>query len=117
MPRPAAPREIIMYVQVDSIPRHGLSADQMIDATILAMTELAVAEALILVHGTRRGIERYQERGGCVRWTPWGMVFVPVFAPKRRRRSSDPNAGRCHGPGGCFPDEPCPYRADDCAAR
>ena len=29
----------------------------------------------------------------------------------------DPNAGRCPGPGGCFPDEPCHYRADDCASR
>jgi hypothetical protein len=104
-----------MYVQVDSIPRHGLSAEQMIDAAVLAMTEYAMAEALVMVHGPRRGILRYLEMGGCIRWTSWGAVFVPVFAPKRRR--SDPNAGRCPGPGGCFPDEPCAYRADDCAAR
>jgi hypothetical protein len=29
----------------------------------------------------------------------------------------DPNAGRCPGPGGCFPGEACDYRADDCAPR
>jgi hypothetical protein len=29
----------------------------------------------------------------------------------------DPNAGRCPGPGGCLPDEPCIYRGDDCAPR
>jgi hypothetical protein len=28
----------------------------------------------------------------------------------------DPNAGRCPGPGGCFPGEPCEY-ADVCAPR
>jgi hypothetical protein len=76
-----------MYVQVDSIPKHGLSAEQMIDATVLAMTEYAVAEALVMVHGVRRGIERYLEAGGCIRWTPWGAVFVPVYAPKRRSRA------------------------------
>jgi hypothetical protein len=25
--------------------------------------------------------------------------------------------GRCPGPGGCLPGEPCPYRGDDCAPR
>jgi hypothetical protein len=76
-----------MYVQVDSIPRHGLSADQMIDAVALSMTEYALAEALVMVHGPRYGIQRYLEMGGCIRWTPWGAVFVPVFAPKRGRRA------------------------------
>jgi hypothetical protein len=27
------------------------------------------------------------------------------------------DAGRCPGPGGCLPDEPCVYRGDDCAPR
>ena len=28
----------------------------------------------------------------------------------------DPNAGRCRGPGGCFPGEPCDY-ADVCSGH
>lgn len=35
----------------------------------------------------------------------------------RRLSAVGPNAGRCPGPGGCFPGEPCDYRADDCAPR
>jgi hypothetical protein len=41
----------------------------------------------VMVHGPRYGIQRYLEMGGCIRWTPWGAVFVPVFAPKRGRRA------------------------------
>jgi hypothetical protein len=59
-------------------------------------------------------------------------VLDKLFGPDRPRRLpsrkgadydityrpvSDPNAGRCPGPGGCFPDESCPYRSDDCASR
>lgn len=83
--RAAAARKIIMYVRVDSIPQHGLSAEQMIDATVLALTELGIAEALVMVHGPERGLRRYYEAGGHVRFTSWGDPYVPVFAPRRGR--------------------------------
>jgi hypothetical protein len=73
-----------MYVRVDSIAQHGLSADQMIDAAVTALRELAVAQALVLVHGPARGLRRYFEAGGCVRFTAWGDPYVPILAPKRR---------------------------------
>jgi hypothetical protein len=74
-----------MYVRVDSIPQHGLSAEQMIDATVIALQELGIAEALVMVHGPERGLRRYFEAGGHMRFTSWGDPYVPVLAPKRQR--------------------------------
>lgn len=101
-----------MYVRIDSIGRHGLTADQMLDAAALALTELGVAEALAMVHGPERGLRRYFEAGGAIRFTPRGDPYVPVTG-----KPPAANAGRCPGPGGCFPHQECPYSADDCAAR
>jgi hypothetical protein len=73
-----------MYVRIDSIGKAGLSAEQMIECALVALAELAVAEALALVHGPERGLRRYFEAGGQVRFTSWGDPYVPVFAPRRR---------------------------------
>ena len=75
-----------MYVRVDSIPRHGLSAEQMLEAVEMATIELGLAEALQMVHGCELGLRRYFETGGHIRFTSWGDPYVPVYAPKRRRR-------------------------------
>jgi hypothetical protein len=74
-----------MYVRVDSIPRHGLSAEQMIESAVFALQELGIAEALVMVHGPERGLRRYFEVGGRMRFTSWGDPYVPVLAPRRGR--------------------------------
>jgi hypothetical protein len=75
-----------MYVRIDSIGRHGLSADQMLDAAATALLELGLAAALQMVHGEEHGLRRYFETGGSIRFTSWGDPYVPVFAPERRRK-------------------------------
>ena len=75
-----------MYVRVDTIARHGLTADQMIESAALALQELGTAEALVMVHGPERGLARYFEVGGHIRFTSWGDPYVPVFKAKRRGR-------------------------------
>lgn len=74
-----------MYVRIDAIHRAGLSADQMLESAAIALLELGTAEALALVHGPERGLRRYFEAGGQVRFTSWGDPYVPVFAPRRGR--------------------------------
>jgi hypothetical protein len=79
-------RPVVMYVQPQALGQMGLTAEQMIDAVVLALTELGIAEALVMVHGRERGLRRYFEVGGHLRFTPWGDPYVPVYAPKRGRR-------------------------------
>lgn len=74
-----------MYVRVDAIGQAGLSAGQMLEALDLSLRELAIAEALCLVHGREAGMARYFEMGGSVRFTSWGDPYVPV-RPARRKR-------------------------------
>jgi hypothetical protein len=82
-----APRKIIMYVQPKALTQMGLTADQMIESAAIALQELGIAEALVMVHGPDRGLRRYFEAGGHMRFTSWGDPYVPVLAPKRGRRA------------------------------
>lgn len=75
-----------MYARVDSIGRHGLSVDQVLDAIVLALSELAAARALVMIHGPEAGLRRYYQAGGHIRFTSWGDPYVPVYTAKRRRR-------------------------------
>jgi hypothetical protein len=76
----------VMYVRIDSIASHGLTVDQVIDATVLALQELGVAMALQTVHGREAGLRRYFEAGGHVRFTSWGDPYVPVYKVSWRRK-------------------------------
>jgi hypothetical protein len=49
-----------------------LPPDEAIDALAVAMEELAVAHALVIVHGPARGAERYLQAGGRVRFDDFG---------------------------------------------
>jgi hypothetical protein len=101
-----------MYVRVDSLGQHGLSASQMLEAAEMATLELGLAEGLQLVHGKDHGLRRYFETGGHIRFTSWGDPYVPVFG-----KAPPANSSRCRGPGGCFPHQACPYRGADCAGH
>lgn len=68
----------VMYVQVHALTEVGLTPGQALDATVLALQELAVAQALVMVHGPRRGPERYYQLGGCIRFDTRGNPYVPV---------------------------------------
>jgi hypothetical protein len=76
-----------MYVRVDSIGKAGLTAGQMLAATEMALAELGLAQGLVLVHGPRRGYQRYVEAGGHIRFTSYGEPFVPVYPARRERRA------------------------------
>jgi hypothetical protein len=91
MSRGTEPR---MYVRVDAIGQAGLSAGQALDTMSLALHELGTAQALAMIHGPERGYRRYVELGGCVRFTPWGDPYVPVWPPSR---SLDDEARRRFG--------------------
>jgi hypothetical protein len=75
-----------MYVRADSIGKAGLTVGQMLAAVELMLTELAIAHALVLIHGQERGYRRYVEMGGSVRLTSYGDPFVPVYPARRERR-------------------------------
>lgn len=83
----AAPRRVscaeclatpYMYVRVETMTRAGLTPDQLTGAAALAVTELGVAEGLVMIHGPERGARRYFEAGGCVRFDAAGNPWVPV---------------------------------------
>lgn len=53
-----------------------------------AMQELALASALVLIHGEQRGAQRYLEAGGRVRFDDEGEpVIWEVEDPRQRRRA------------------------------
>jgi hypothetical protein len=45
-----------------------LRGEELLSAVAMAMEELCLVQALILIHGHERGVERYVEAGGHVRF-------------------------------------------------
>jgi hypothetical protein len=58
------------------IPTSGLPADEKIAVLAMAMTELALAQALIGMHGQVRGARDYIDHGGHVRFDDDGEPVV-----------------------------------------
>jgi hypothetical protein len=54
------------WIKIADIPRSGLPADQQLKLVATALEELAVAQALVMVHGPERGLARYAAIGGRV---------------------------------------------------
>lgn len=77
-----------MYVQLDSLTDQGLTVGQVIESMACAVEELGVARGLVAVHGPVRGLLRYFEAGGRVRYGTDGRVWVPVWRPERRKRKA-----------------------------
>lgn len=71
-----------MYVRIDALGKVGLPAESVMRGISMALTELGTAMALQLIHGRERGLARYYELGGNVRFTSYGDPFIPV---SRRR--------------------------------
>jgi hypothetical protein len=65
------------WVRVSQISSSGLTADQMLRAIEMAITELALAQALWMIHGSRWP-EVYKARGGHIRFDDAGEPCVPV---------------------------------------
>jgi len=59
---------------IASVP--GLAPEQRVALLAAALEELAVAEALIMIHGPVRGLTRYAELGGHVRVDPRGSAVI-----------------------------------------
>lgn len=57
------------WVRLEDIskPDCGLSVDERISVLATALTELGIAQGLVLIHGPERGIERYEQLRGLVR--------------------------------------------------
>lgn len=55
------------WVRIDDIWASDLSPDVKLALTTRALHELGIAQALVLIHGERRGLKRYIEAGGAVR--------------------------------------------------
>jgi hypothetical protein len=75
-----------MYVRIDALGEAGLTADQMLDAVVMAVRELGIVMGLQTVHGREAGLRRYFEIGGHVRFTSWGDPYVPVYKARRRSK-------------------------------
>lgn len=61
----------------------GLTAEHQIHLLATAMEESALAQALVLIHGTRAGLERYITTGGCVRFDDDGEPVIWSAAKSR----------------------------------
>lgn len=70
--------EPYLYVKFEQVHRAGLTADQVLAATELAFTELALAQSLVMIHGEQGGRKRYYETGGLVWVDVHGSAWVPV---------------------------------------
>jgi len=57
-------------------PWSEATADQMLRITEVAFEELAIAQALVMMHGQERGARRYAELGGHVRFDEAGEPVV-----------------------------------------
>ena len=71
-------RTVYLYVKFEGVGRAGLTPDQVAAATELAITELALASALVMIHGQEAGARRYYETGGLVMTDAEGSPWVPV---------------------------------------
>jgi hypothetical protein len=61
------------WVRISDLHRVGAQATSLLATT---MTDLAVAQSLVLIHGKERGIARYIEAGGRVRFDGDGEPVI-----------------------------------------
>lgn len=80
-------------------------------------------ELAALAESAKTFAERYEAGESLEGYPAWQQSQAPYPGFPERYPSGadslldeDSNAGRCRGPGGCFPGEPCDY-ADVCAGR
>lgn len=71
-------RTVYLYVKFEGVGRAGLTPDQVLAATELAVTELALVQSLVMIHGREAGARRYYEAGGLVMTDAQGSPWVPV---------------------------------------
>jgi hypothetical protein len=67
-----------MYVMFSALAEAELTTGQKTSSLALAIIELGVAEGLVLIHGPDRGVRRYFEAGGAMRFDAQGNPWVPV---------------------------------------
>lgn len=65
------------WVKIAELGRAGLTADQILDAITMALTELGIAQGLVVIHGDRAA-RVYAEHGGHIRFDDDGDPCVPI---------------------------------------
>ena len=74
------------WIRISDIARHpALSGERKLEILAGLLHELAVAQAMVLVHGTKHGAARYAELGGLVRYDDDDEPMVPSDAFTKRR--------------------------------
>lgn len=76
----AAVSGTVTRVLLKDLPQAPVSVDVKIRLVAMLMEELAVAEALTLIHGRDGGYRRYYEAGGHVRFDEDGEPYLDVEA-------------------------------------
>jgi hypothetical protein len=77
---PACLDKPFVYVRTDGLAgATWLTARQRVAAVALAAEELALAEALVMIHGPRRGAQRYMESGRPIVFGADASPWVPVY--------------------------------------
>ena len=66
------------WVRIRQICEAGLAADQVAELVAVAITELGIAEALVMMHGRVRGTQLYVAHGGHVRFDEDGEPCLPL---------------------------------------
>jgi hypothetical protein len=65
------------WIRIRDIPGSDLAAGRKIALVAMALEELGVAQALVMMHGRDRGAEVYAAHGSCVRFDDDGEPVVP----------------------------------------
>jgi hypothetical protein len=65
-----------------------LTTDQRIQLLAVALTELAVYQALVMVHGSEHGARRFAEAGGHVRFRDDGEPVISLAAAEMKGKRS-----------------------------
>ena len=68
-------------IRIRDIPGSDLPPERKIELTARAITELGVAQALVMIHGPEHGVEVYAMHGGCVRFDAEGEPVMDSGGP------------------------------------
>lgn len=66
------------WVRIADIGEAGLTAGQVAALLTVAITELGIAEALVMMHGQARGTQLYVAHGGHVRFDDADEPCLPL---------------------------------------
>jgi hypothetical protein len=71
------------WIRLVDLPDSGLSAQRVIHLLAIAMTELGLAQGLVLVHGREQGVQRYAAAGAIICFDAEGEPVIREDAEPR----------------------------------